>query len=183
MKNASPKLLKVLRLQFAAAIINSVVAAMTTVALINYFFTDINFFAAFILSIAVSWAFLRILNVISLVAIQLYVYGSNADEAIADTKKFNSMTEEPEEPPEKKGPQTHLEKANIQVVDTPEKPIGKFMDKSFFEWLIIDDGIHGARKYVFSGTTQMNGDSKIDMALEPGTIIMQPGIIYQVEHQ
>ena len=180
MKNASPKLLKVIRLQLAAAMINCIAAAIIAVGLINYFFTDISFFTALILSIACSWAFLRVLNVITLVAIQVYVYRSNVDEAIADAKKFNSPVEELEE---NEVPKLTLEKSSITVINTPEKPIGRFMDKSFFEWLIIDDGIHGPRKYVFSGTTQMKDDSMIDMVLSPGSIIMKPGIIYQVDHQ
>jgi len=181
-KEASPKLLKVLRLQFAAAIINSIAASISAVILMNYFLEDVNLFLALILSVAAAWCIARVLNVISIIAIQLYVYGTDTQSVITDTRQFTANSNGIDHQGELVAPNPGLKRININILDTPEKPIGTFMGKSFFEWLIIDDGINGPRKYVFSGTTPMRDDETPEMLLQQEAIVIKPGLIYQVEH-
>lgn len=177
MKEVSPKLLKVLRLQFTAAICNSIAAAFCAVMLVNQFFQDINLFLGIVLSLGSTWLIARILNAISIVLIQLYVYGTDTKSMIEDAKKFTESTGTDGIP----SIEPEVKRINIKIVSTSEKPIGKFMDTSFFEWVIIDDGVNGPRKFTFSGTTQMQNGSVAGEMVGPGTIVFYPGLIYQVE--
>jgi hypothetical protein len=177
-KKVNPKLLKVMRLQAAAIIVNSIIAAVVSYLLGTSLLPSAGILMAVLFMIVFSWLFVRVLNFVSLIAIQFFMYGTRMDRLLDDIKVMNEAAEE------KPAPQPDPEipkKVVVKIVKVPAEPIGKFMDTSFFEWVIIDDGINGPRKFTFSGTTQMKEGSAAGTLVEPGTIVFYPGLIYQVE--
>jgi uncharacterized membrane protein len=172
MKTIDPKMERLINSQLKAVFVNAILAIIIsfTAVFTNYSFDFVPLFGAMVMTFIVS----KILNFISLTFLKMKIYGSDVDKMVADAEfasgVLGQVTEE-----ETEGPQTV--ELQLTIVDTPEKPYGKYMDTDFFEWLDIRGITEKVERCTYVGIA----DIKNIKAIPPGQIVLPPGLIYQVE--
>lgn len=171
MKTIDPKMERLINSQLKAVFVNAILAIIIsfTAVFSNYSFDFVPLFGAMVLTFIVS----KILNFITLTFLKLKIYGSDVDKMVEDAEfasgVLGQVTDEKESP--------EILELQLTIVDTPEKPYGKYMDMEFFEWLDIKGITEKVERCTYVGIA----DTKNMKAIPPGQIILPPGLIYQVE--
>ena len=176
MKEMKPRLKKVIDLQKMAIIGNTVAAFCIT------YFTSTavtkDALLLFVISIVMMPIIMMVLNTISLMVIQLLVYGGdNLAELAAEAKEYTDAAE---------APVSKAQIINAKVLSQPDKTVGRYMDTNFYEWFIADDGVNGHRKFFFVGTVPVkyeNSQMVLAGQIPVGALVIPPGLVYQAEEQ
>lgn len=176
MKFDDSRITKVMKLQSIAVAINFIISVCLgfclgiTVGSDPLSCTGIAFIGA--------WLCSRVLNVISLIVIQNHVYGQELDEMVDDAKDY--IKEQSRDTSQDMESTTTYSRLEIKILEKPEKSIGRFMDADFYEWLLIDDGVHGEVKVFFTGTIHMKDGMPLS-TVPNGGVLFEPGILYMAE--
>jgi hypothetical protein len=179
MKSDDSRIAKVLKLQSIAVVINFIISVCLGFSL-GMSVGD-SALSSTVVAFIASWVLSRILNVISLIVIQNHVYGEELEEMVDDaTDYIKELDGEIKELGSEIKPQDSYVKLEIKILQKPEKSIGRFMDADFYEWLVIDDGVHGEAKVFFTGTIHMKNGLPLS-TVPNGGVLFEPGILYMAE--
>ena len=168
MKHISKRLNRVLELQRKAFFLNIILSAVLTFALTSALAIE-NFLWAFIAGIFLMWLFMKLLNTITLVFIQMKVYQGDTKALVEDTAAVvNAINNRAPSQPDAR-------QFIMKVIHIPEKPIGKYMDADIYEWMDIQDSEGVTQRFEFTGIVNLEkGETPPE-----GTLTLPPGIIYE----
>jgi hypothetical protein len=168
MKHASERLNRVIELQRRAFFVNVILSAFLTVVSALALAIE-SFFLAFLAGIFFMWLFMKLLNTVTLMFIQMKVYQGDTEALVQDAQAAVNAINNP--PP----PQPEVRQLMMKVIDIPENPIGKYMDTDIFEWMDIQDPEGVTQRFEFTGTVNLEkGETP-----PQGTLTFPPGIIYE----
>ena len=168
------KLKQLVLFQFFALIINMVASITISIYAADYFKLE-NSFLEIILVLIASWVSFKILNIVGIMIMCVVLYRGNAQQMELDIRSFHGgeAKELPEDTQEEK---PSVKKLEWTVISTAEKPLGKYMDADFFEWIELQDENSLSIRFEFDGTADM----KIGAAnLRSDQILIEPGILYK----
>jgi hypothetical protein len=146
----------------------SVVVGYTTSWMVgSHYLSDIVFWFAFVLGGAgLTWLLFFVTNMWSLYSI---FKGNFHEVGIGEPPTSEEAIDEDED-------DTDVINVDLEIAGHPEKPVGKFMDAEFYEW--IDFKFDGkVRRANFFGTANLRGD----VVLPDRGVLIQPGLIYQFD--
>lgn len=129
-----------------------------------------SFFWVFIVSVFFMWLFMKLLNTVTLMFIQMKVYQGDTEALVEDAQAaVNAINNPP--------PQSEVRLLMMKIVDIPEKPIGRYMDADIYEWIMVQDPEGKIQRFEFTGTVNLErGETP-----PPGTLTFPPGIIYEAK--
>jgi len=158
-------------------------------------FLFINFFAALILgwsaghlfveptahpvwfgliSGAMAAILIRVLNYVTLLALQWLRYGLKVDELLHDAEEATHIMHGTSPPPIEKDPK--VGQLDFRIVKKARKPLGKYMDEYFYEWIEVVRGGETLRLH-FEGTLDLKKATVKDIPAD--CLVLPPGIIYR----
>jgi len=165
MKPMTDRLNKVIGLQRIAFFVNMVISAILTVICAGALAIE-SFFLGFLVGVFLMWLFMKILNIIAMMYIQMKVYEGDTDALLKDASDaLDAIT----------NPQDQVIPRVVKIISKPTAPIGKFMDADIYEWMEVQDPSGSIQRFEFSGTVNLEkGETP-----PPGTLTFIPGIIYE----
>jgi hypothetical protein len=144
-------------------------------------FTAINISAAllgwsvggFFLGLLLAWLTMKFLNGLTLLILQIKFYGfshQGAEELLNDSedavKAIHAVVPD-------------VNQVMLKIINTPDKPLGRFMDAEFYEWVDVAGQDSIVHRFLFSGTVDMS--KGLPQKIADGCILLPPGILYQVD--
>lgn len=172
MKEINPRMITIIKYQHRALIVNAIIATVFSIYICNELFESI--FASFFTSLIVAAICNKALGFLSLWFLRKVMYGSNVKEMISDANDVIEIIQTSNEQSPKQP-----NRINFTIVNTPEAPIGSYMDSQFFEWLDVQGADGVVRHCSFVGT--MDISRGLSREIPDGCFLLPPGIIYQVE--
>lgn len=168
MKHASERLNRVIELQRRAFFVNVILSAFLTFVCSTALAIE-SFFLGLIVGVFLMWLFMKLLNSVTLMFIQMKVYQGDTEALVEDAQAAVNAINNP--PP----PQPEVRQLMMKIVDIPEKPIGRYMDADIYEWMMIQDPEGKTQRFEFTGTVNLERGE----IPPPGTLTFPPGIIYE----
>lgn len=150
-------------------IANAIIASVAAIFIaVNSFENTVG---AFLCALFLSWMFAKFLNFITLSLFKMTIYAGDWDNMMKDAdnaiKVINSETVE-----------VPTREIKFKILGTSE-PLGKFMDATFYDWIEAEDENGVKHKLNFTGTLDISNG--INVALPDGSVLLPPGLLYQVE--
>jgi hypothetical protein len=173
MKEIDPRMERILTSQLKATFANAILALIVSFGSVFYFwdFGIENFIAGAIVAFVLN----KIFNLATLTYLQHKNYAGKFNEMIEDAAYASDLISKAAASEEDAGP--HLQQLSITIMGTPEKTTGRYMDTDFYEWLSVKGSDDKLVKIVFAGTISLEKGE----IPPPGSIVLPPGLIYQVE--
>ena len=172
MKEIDPRMERVLTGQLKATFVNAILAIIISCGTVFYFwdFGIENFIAGAIISFVLS----KLFTIITLSYFQYKNYHGHYTEMVDDAAYASKLIEQSVT---EDNNESQLQQLSITIMGTPDKPIGKYKDVEFFEWLAVKGEDGRPVKLTFTGTMSLE-----DGEIPPkGSVVIPPGLIYQVE--
>ena len=175
-KRINPRIQWIMKWQFRFIFINFFTAIAGAWALVSLVLTPqetnpLLFGAAAGLTAAV---LIRVLNYVTLLTLQWLRYGLKVDELLHDADEATHIMHGKAPPPIEVDPK--VGQLDFRIVKKARKPLGKFMDEYFYEWIEVARGGETLRLY-FEGTLDMKKATVKDIPAD--CVVLPPGIIYK----
>ena len=176
-RHIDPKIKGIMKWQLRLIFINFFLAIFAGWALGQLFIDPEAHPVWFGLASGVAAALLiRLFNFISLVFLQVWFYGANVDSLVNDADHAVHVMNNTRPPPIESAP--NVEQLEFRVIKKARKPLGRFMDHDFYEWIeIVRDG--APLRLYFEGTLDMKKATVKD--IPPDCLVLPPGIIYKAK--
>lgn len=168
----NPRVQRIIKWQNTAMIANAIIAVTFSIFVIAPLF---DYVTAFFIALLTAWVLIRVLNAITLLSLQFLFYGAKFQELAHDAaeaaKFFNEQAADTG---------STVNRLALKIVATPEKPMGRFMDAEFYEWIDVEGvGREGEiHRFSFNGTMDLSRG--IVCPIPDNCILFPPGILYQV---
>jgi hypothetical protein len=117
---------------------------------------------------------IRVLNYVTLVVLQMIHYGLNVSQLVTDAEEATAIMQGKAPVPIEKDPK--VGQLDFRITKKARKPLGKFMDEYFYEWIEIASGEQTTRLY-FEGTLDLKKATVKDIPSD--CLVLPPGIIYK----
>mgnify|MGYP001393129737 CR=1 FL=1 len=125
---------------------------------------------------ALATIFIRVFNYTSLVLLQFWYYRLDVSSLVSDSENAMHVMNGTSPPPIESDPKAQVHE--FRVTKKARKPLGRYMDHDFYEWIEIARGEARERLY-FDGTIDLKKATVKDI---PGDcLILPPGIIYRAQ--
>lgn len=178
--NATPRLKRVLMYQFIAMIFNVLLMAWVSMSAVDWLAPQLqqggtaDFILRYVLVVGMTMVTSKWLNNLSLVLINMVVYAGNLEEAAEEALSASAT---PPVPPSA----ATTEVVDFTIIGKPDTPCARYQDAEIFEWLDVkgEDGV--VQRLLFEGTVDMKRG--LPNNIEPGTLLLPPGILYKFAQQ
>jgi hypothetical protein len=117
---------------------------------------------------------IRFLNYVTLLTLQWLRYGLKVDELLHDAEEATNVMHGKAPPPIEQDPK--VGQLDFRIVKKARKPLGKFMDEYFYEWIEVARGGEVVR-LKFEGTLDLKKATVKDIPAD--CLVLPPGIIYK----
>lgn len=163
----NPKIHTFLFLQTFAILLNVVVSAIASYFFIKYLAMD-NILFNIIVSMISTTVLFHILNPVGIFVIGLFLYRGKWDIMQHDIESLSNKDTEKE---------SAVVELQFTIVETAEKPLGKFMGEDFYEWLDLKVDGDNLTRVFFDGTAEVCPKLRDDQ------IFIHPGFLYTTKKQ
>jgi hypothetical protein len=136
--------------------------------------------ASFFAGLITSWLVMKVMNFITLIIIQGFVYKWDFQECLREAQS-TAVTFQAQSTALKDtaGVTDDMEKKMVKIIATPPTHFGRYYDTPFYEWLDIQSPSGEIKRFMFTGTMDMK-QGKTFKIPDDG-ILFPPGILYQVD--
>ncbi len=175
--NIEPRMQRAMKYQFVAMILNSFLASGIVFMLIWGMLPDSSDWVRIPLLMVGTYFVVGWLNQISLFLLNLIIYQGNFQEMAREAEHAAAVING-HAPPSIDKSQAIIN-LDLQIVDRPDNPIGRFMDADIFEWLHIKGTDGKLYRFMFEGTLDMT--KGLPNQIPQDCLLLPPGILYKLK--